>query len=86
MQRRSHLAAPIASRIIPDPETRQEAFTAGLLDDVGLFVLARQDPHELVAITDARASASAAHDVEYPRHGISHAELGALVLGLGCLP
>jgi HD-like signal output (HDOD) protein/ActR/RegA family two-component response regulator len=87
LERGSHLAARIARRIAADPRTREHAFTAGLLHGVGLLVLARQDPHELAdAIAEARRGGRTLHDVEYGRHGSSHAELGAYVLGLWGLP
>jgi HD-like signal output (HDOD) protein/CheY-like chemotaxis protein len=87
LQRRSHLAARIARRLAPDAQTGDDAFTAGMLHGVGLLVLARQDPYELGdAIAEARATAIPLHEVEYARHGSSHAELGAYVLGIWGLP
>ena len=87
LQRRSHLAARIARRLAPDPRTRNDAFTAGMLHGVGLLVLARQDPYELAAaIADARRLGTPLHAIEYERHGSSHAELGAYVLGIWGLP
>jgi HD-like signal output (HDOD) protein/ActR/RegA family two-component response regulator len=87
LQRRAHLAARIAGRLAPDPRTRDDAYTAGLLHGVGLLVLARQDPYEFaVAIADAQRSATPLHEIEYAHHGSSHAELGAYVLGVWGLP
>jgi HD-like signal output (HDOD) protein/ActR/RegA family two-component response regulator len=87
LQRRSHLAARVAQAIAPDAEARADAFTAGLLHAVGLLVLARTDPYDFAAaIADAGASGVPLHAIEYARHGSSHAELGAYVLGLWGLP
>src|SRR4051794_37813240 len=87
LQRRSHLAARIATRLAPDPRTRDAAFTAGMLHGVGLLVLARQDPYVFAeAIADAQHAAIPLHEVEYAHHGSSHAELGAYVLGIWGLP
>jgi HD-like signal output (HDOD) protein/ActR/RegA family two-component response regulator len=87
LQRGAQLAARIARRLATAPHTRDHAFTAGLLHGVGLLVLAREDPYELAeSIADARRGGLALHEVEYARHGSSHAELGAYVLGLWGLP
>jgi HD-like signal output (HDOD) protein/ActR/RegA family two-component response regulator len=87
LQRRSHLAARIARRLAPDPPARDDAFTAGMLHAVGLLVLARQDPYDFAdAIAEARHTATPLHEIEYARHGSSHAELGAYLLGLWGLP
>jgi HD-like signal output (HDOD) protein/CheY-like chemotaxis protein len=87
LQRRSYLAARIARRLAPDRRSREDAFTAGMLHGVGLLVLAQQDPYEFAAtIADAQRSATPLHEVEYARHGSSHAELGAYVLGIWGLP
>jgi HD-like signal output (HDOD) protein/ActR/RegA family two-component response regulator len=86
LQTRSHLAARIARRIAP-PSGRDDAFTASMLHGVGLLVLAQRHPDDLAAaIAEARSSATALHLVEYARHGSSHAEVGAYVLGLWGLP
>jgi len=87
LQHRSHLAARVARGIAPDPGAREDAFTAGMLHGVGLLVLARTDPYDFArAIADARDSGVPLHAIEYARHGSSHAELGAYVLGLWGLP
>jgi len=87
LQHRSHVAARIARRLAPDPGAREDAFTAGMLHGVGLLVLARQDPFEFAdAIAEARRGEVPLHEVEYARHGSSHAELGAYVLGIWGLP
>jgi HD-like signal output (HDOD) protein/ActR/RegA family two-component response regulator len=87
LQRRSHLAARIARGVALDLPAREEAFTASMLHGVGLLVLARSDPYEFAdMIASARERAIPLHALEYARHGSSHAELGAYVLGLWGLP
>src|SRR4051794_39522273 len=87
LQRRSHLAGRIAQRVAPDAAGRDEAFTAGMLHAVGLLVLAKQDPYDFAAaIAEAQGSGTPLHEIEYARHGSSHAELGAYVLGIWGLP
>lgn len=87
LEQASQLTARIARRLVTEPRAREHAFTAGLLHAVGLLVLARQDPYELAeAIAEARGAGLPLHEVEYARHGTSHAELGAYVLGLWGLP
>jgi HD-like signal output (HDOD) protein/ActR/RegA family two-component response regulator len=87
LQRRSQLAARIAQRIAPDRQTREDAFTAGMLHGVGLLVLAQSDPYELgELIAAANERSTSLHAVEYEWRGSSHAELGAYVLGMWGLP
>jgi HD-like signal output (HDOD) protein/CheY-like chemotaxis protein len=87
LQHRSHLAARIARGIAKDLGEREDAFTAAMLHGVGLLVLAQSDPYDFAdAIAEARTTGRPLHEVEYARHGSSHAELGAYVLGLWGLP
>lgn len=87
LQRRSQLAARIAQAIAPDRPTREDAFTASMLHGVGMLVLAQSDPRELAElIAEAQRTDAPLHAVEYARHGSSHAELGAYVLGMWGLP
>ena len=79
--------AQLASAIVSDPHTRGAAFTAGLLHDVGLLVLAWQDRDEvaeMLAIAHAQRCPIAV--VERCRHGVTHAEVGAHLLALWGLP
>jgi HD-like signal output (HDOD) protein/ActR/RegA family two-component response regulator len=87
LQHRSHLAARVARGIAREMGEREEAFTASMLHAVGLLVLAQSDAIEFAdAIAEARATGRPLHEVEYARHGSSHAEVGAYVLGLWGLP
>jgi putative nucleotidyltransferase with HDIG domain len=87
LQNHSVVCARIAGQLLEDKADAETAFTAGLLHDVGLLVLAAQSPLELEhALRAARDTGRTLHAVETERHGSSHAELGAYVLGLWGLP
>jgi HD-like signal output (HDOD) protein/ActR/RegA family two-component response regulator len=89
LQRHSLLCAHIAAAIVGDAaKEKEEAFAAGLLHDVGQLVLASQltQPY-------ARALQLAARDGRLPRvheaeklGGMTHAEIGAYLVGLWGLP
>ncbi len=62
---------------------QDEAFTAGMLHDIGKLVLAQNFPEEYAAaLDDARQRQRPPAEVEQVRFGASHAELGAYLLGL----
>jgi HD-like signal output (HDOD) protein len=79
--------ARLASAIVPDPRVRGAAFTAGLLHDVGLLVLAWRDRDEVAAmLAIAHEQHRPIDQVERERHGVTHAEVGAHLLALWGLP
>jgi len=79
--------ARLAAAIATETDNPKDAFTAGLLHDVGLLVLAAQDPIGLAAVlATARERGEALHHVERERHGVTHADLGAHLLALWGLP
>ena len=62
------------------PRTSQdEAFSAGMLHDIGKLVLAQNFPQEYA---EAQNGSRPAAEIEQARFGASHAELGAYLLGL----
>jgi HD-like signal output (HDOD) protein/CheY-like chemotaxis protein len=68
-------------------QTSQDAFTAGLLHDVGLLVLASHDPAGLGAtLASAREQQRPVYQVERDRQGLTHADVGAHLLALWGLP
>ena len=82
----SNLVARIARRIAPDG-AGDDAFTAGLLHDVGLLVRARHAPTELAAqIATARRRGVPLHAIERAGGASSHAALGAHLLDLWGIP
>jgi len=65
----------------------QSAFTAGLLHDVGLLILAAQDGDGLAqTIACAREQMRPIHLVERERHSVAHADIGAHLMALWGLP
>lgn len=79
----ARLAAALATEI----GVRQEAFTAGLLHDIGLLVLAAQDREGLTrTLATAREQNRPFYEVEREQQGVGHAEIGAHVLALWGLP
>jgi HD-like signal output (HDOD) protein len=55
-------------------------YLAGMLHDVGHLILATSDPDAY------RGGELPSLDAEYDRHGVSHQEVGAYLLGLWGLP
>jgi putative nucleotidyltransferase with HDIG domain len=79
--------AALARAISERPGDADEAFAAGLLHDVGLLVMACREPEELgEMISISRLQARPLYDVEFERHGVTHAEVGAHLLALWGLP
>lgn len=79
--------ARLANNVLKDSGSGGNAFTAGLLHDIGLLILAAQGPDELAAtLADARETGRPIHTVEREQHGITHAEVGAHLLALWGVP
>ncbi|MBL8612080.1 MAG: HDOD domain-containing protein [Myxococcales bacterium] len=86
LQVRSLLTARVAKRLAGDDKIRDEAFTSALLLDVGELVL-------LMVAADTLAKTAASAEPGSPKYvreqvalGVSHAEVGAYLLGLWGLP
>ena len=87
----SLLVAKFARRITlkqtGDARLASDAFTAGLLHDVGRIVIASNLPVEYAAVVAAaREKAQPLHAEETAHFGVSHAQVGAYLLGLWGLP
>lgn len=79
----AQLAAVLASETGAGPD----AFTAGLLHDVGLLVMASSDHGNLArTLAAARDEGRPLHQVESEHYGVTHAEVGAHLLALWGLP
>lgn len=82
-QQHSQRTAIIAGGLALAPELREAAFVAGLLHDVGKLVLASTMPDVFCAVVaKMNDQGSTQAEAEEELLGISHAEIGAYLLGL----
>ena len=88
LQTRGLQVSTLASQILcHDRRQAEDAFTAGMLHDVGKLVLALGAPEQLEAALAKADSASVPfHVAEQELFGVTHAEVGAYLLGLWGLP
>jgi HD-like signal output (HDOD) protein len=86
-QEESLRAAQLARRFLADGARAEMAFTAALVHDVGKLIIAVALPEQCRAIVaEAKRSARATEVVEREVLGVSHAEVGAFLLGVWGLP
>ena len=69
-----------------DPKAAEEAFTAGLLHDIGKLVLAINMPKEYAAASDLAHSGMELPSAEHKIFGFNHADVGGYLIGLWGLP
>jgi HD-like signal output (HDOD) protein len=87
LQEQSMLCAQLASRLVDDQGLGDEAYAAGLIHDIGKVVLAVGMPKEFAEVLrTTRFRKMAAHLVEKELLGVTHAEVGAYLLGAWGLP
>jgi HD-like signal output (HDOD) protein len=87
VQRTSLATATIARKQIRDRTLADDAFTAGVVHDIGKLVVALGMPAKFREISElSRASGRGLHAVEEELLGVSHAEVGAYLLGVWGLP
>jgi putative nucleotidyltransferase with HDIG domain len=87
LHRHSTRVARLAAALAAETGAGDDALTAGLLHDVGLLVMASQDPEGLASVlARAREQGRPVHQIEREEHGMTHAELGAYLLALWGLP
>lgn len=73
----AHLAQVLA---IADGTDQDQAFTAGLVHNIGRLAFAQQRPGELAECAlEAKATRRLVHDVQQERYGFADCELGAAV-------
>jgi HD-like signal output (HDOD) protein len=87
IERQAMLSGRIARRLLQDKVEAQDAFTAAILQDTGLLILMARLPEAFHKIADdATTSARSLHEVELATLGVTHAEIGAYLLGIWGLP
>lgn len=81
------LVGNLASEEKLDKVTKEQAVMAGFLHDAGQLVLASSLPKKYALIAESmRDNKLTLHDAEYECFGATHAEVGAMLLGLWGLP
>jgi putative nucleotidyltransferase with HDIG domain len=87
LQEHSFLTARLAKEIACDPATAAEAFATAVLHDVGKLVLATGAPERFARVMqEQRRSRRPCHEIERELLGVTHAEVGAYLLGSWGLP
>jgi HD-like signal output (HDOD) protein len=87
LQAHSQLTAKIAVRLPAAPHTRDIAVMAALVHDVGKLVLATRSPrHFARALDEASREQVPLFAAERQLMGVTHAEVGAYLLGIWGLP
>jgi putative nucleotidyltransferase with HDIG domain len=87
LRHHSLTTATIASKLMCEKKQQDDAFLAGLLHDVGKLLLAAYLPeHFRSAVEHAKNSGVDLYNAEIELSGVSHAEVGAYLLGLWGLP
>lgn len=80
-------SANLAKSFMADPVKADIAFTATLVRDVGKVILASEMPGPFSEILrEMKATGRPQHTVEGERLGVTHAEIGAYLLGVWGLP
>lgn len=86
-QRHAQQTAQLARRFVNDPVRIDEAFTAAMVHDIGQIVLGLGMPAEFGAVCrEVELTGRSVEDVERARLGVTHATVGAYLLGLWGLP
>jgi HD-like signal output (HDOD) protein len=81
-------AARIAGRLLPDKREAEDAFMAAMLHDVGWLILATRRPDEFARLQASLGVVGRSIDaLEAETFGaVTHAEIGAYLLGIWSLP
>jgi putative nucleotidyltransferase with HDIG domain len=88
LQRHAFLTAAVARKLIPEKRKADDAFMAGLLHDIGKLIIATQIPDHLRQVEERMEvpARPPMYVVEEGLVGVSHAEVGAYLLGIWGLP
>jgi HD-like signal output (HDOD) protein len=80
-------SARLAKSFMTDTARAETAFTAALVRDIGKVIMASEMPGPFSEILrEMKASGRTQHAVESERLGVTHAEIGAYLLGVWGLP
>ncbi|HVV85389.1 MAG TPA: HDOD domain-containing protein [Kofleriaceae bacterium] len=85
IQAHSLAAGLLAEQIVGDPDHREAAFVSGLLSDLGMMALVTWMPDRYLPLLSAWSS-EPIHVREKAELGVTHADVGAYLLGLWGLP
>jgi HD-like signal output (HDOD) protein/CheY-like chemotaxis protein len=87
LQEHGMRAARIARKLLDDRVKAQDAFSAAMFQDAGELVLMKRMPDVFASIIeDANASGQSMAEIELDAMGVTHAEIGAYLLGIWGLP
>ncbi len=87
LQKHSLVVAHIASQMFDEKFMREDAFAAALLHDIGKLLLVLEMPDHLSeVVTTMRTEGVPMHVAERQLTDVTHAEVGAYLLGLWGLP
>lgn len=87
LQRHSLITARMVKKLVTDPKRASDAFTAALIHDVGKIILAVGVPKLFAQVVRAtRETGRPYHALEAEIIGVTHAEVGAYLLGFWGLP
>lgn len=87
MQSHAGQVAALAASLLPDRRTKEDAFIAGLLHDIGKLIVAAEMPDASKQIRALALKPDVTSlDAEKQTLGVTHAEIGAYLLGLWGLP
>ncbi len=86
-QKHAFTSAHIAKALIQDPQASETAYTAAMLHGIGKLVLATYMPEQLKsALALAESKGILLYQAEKELYNVTHAEIGAYLLGIWGLP
>ena len=86
-QRHALFVGRAAKMVVSEGNAAEDALMAGMLHDIGKLVLAKKAPEQWrLAVEDALERHQPLHQVEGEHFGVTHAEIGAYLLGVWGLP
>jgi HD-like signal output (HDOD) protein len=87
LQKASLATGTLARQMVTDRKRTDDAFTAGIVRDIGRIVIAVSLPEQFREIeANVKATGRPVHVVEHELLGASHAEIGAYLLGVWGVP